>query len=67
MPKGLGKKYCSDFLDTGKFCQHGENCYFVHAIFPTGFSDTDREIMTKYVNKTEGLSFQKNVSEKEEE
>ena len=59
MPKGLSKKYCSDFLDTGKFCQHGEACSFVHAIFPSGFSDADKDIMTKHVNETEGLSFQK--------
>ena len=60
-PKGLEKKYCADFLDINEVCKHGENCNFVHAIFPSGFSDKDKEIMTKHVNETECLAF-KNVS-----
>ena len=61
-PKNMEKKYCSDYLDTDKQCKHGENCNFVHAIFPQGFSDKDKEIMTKFVNETNGLTFAKNVS-----
>ena len=60
-PKGLEKKYCSDFLDANESCKHGDKCNFVHAVFPSGFSEKDREIFTKYINETEGLSF-KNVS-----
>ena len=63
-PRGVEKKYCSDFMDTGKSCQHGDSCNFVHAVFPNGFSDNDKTLITKYVNETEGLSFTKNVSGK---
>ena len=66
-PRGLEKRYCSDFLDTSRYCAHGENCTFVHALYPSGFTDADKEIVTKFVNETEGLSFQKNVSGKKEE
>ena len=61
-PRNMEKKYCSDFLDTDKQCKHGENCTFVHAVYPQGFSDKDKEILTKFVNETNGLSFAKNVS-----
>ena len=63
-PRGVEKKYCSDFMDTGKSCQHGDSCNFVHAVFPNGFSDNDKTLITKHVNETEGLSFTKNVSGK---
>ena len=67
-PKGLEKKYCSDFLDTSRFCSHGDSCTFVHAAFPKDFSDNDKQIVTKFVNETEGLSFaKKNVSEEKKE
>ena len=61
-PRNMKKKYCSYFLDTDKQYKHGENCTFVHAVYPQGFSDKDKEILTKFVNETNGLSFAKNVS-----
>ena len=63
-PQGLEKNYCGNFLDVGEFCKHGDNCHFVHAAFPSGFSVHDKNIMEKYVQETEGLSFVKNVSQK---
>ena len=67
-PRGLEKKYCADFLDTSRYCSHGDNCTFVHAPFPQGFSDNDKQIFTKFINETEGLSFaKKNVSEEKKE
>ena len=61
-PQGLEKSYCSNFLDLRELCKHGENCHYVHAAFPSGFSEHDRSIMEKYVQETDGLSFAKTVS-----
>ena len=62
-PKGMDKRYCANFLDTNAFCKHGRNCKFIHALFPSGFTEKDKELMTKHVKETKGLSFKdKNVS-----
>ena len=62
-PKGMDKRYCANFLDTNAFCKHGRNCKFIHAVFPSGFTEKDKELMTKHVKETKGLSFKdKNVS-----
>ena len=41
-PQGLDKRYCSDFLDAGETCRHGDKCRFVHAVYPGGFTDKDK-------------------------
>ena len=62
-PRGLEKKYCSDFLDDGATCRHAEKCIFVHAIFPSGFSKNDVPIMEEHIKNTPGISLsKKNVS-----
>jgi len=45
LPKGLEKKYCSNFLDAGETCRHGDNCNFVHAVYPGGFTANDKQIV----------------------
>ena len=60
-PKGLEKRYCADFLDCGGTCKHGKDCHFEHALFPCGFTQVDRDLMTKHVNETEGLVFKNNM------
>ena len=61
--KGMEKKYCAEFLDMNNHCENGDNCHFVHALFPGGFSVNDKALMLKHVQDTEGLSFRdKNVS-----
>jgi len=59
-PQGMEKRYCADFLDVGQICSR-ENCTFVHAMYPSGFTEKDKDLMKKHVENTEGLSF-KNVS-----
>ena len=63
-PKGLTQRYCSDFLDTGTSCKHGENCNFVHAVYPGNIPEEDKKIIVEHVKNTEGLSFvdKKNAS-----
>ena len=62
-PRGLEKKYCSDFLDDGATCRHAEKCIFIHAIFPSGFSKNDVPIMEEHIKNTPGISLsKKNVS-----
>ena len=62
-PRGLEKKYCSDFLDDGATCRHAEKCIFEHAIFPSGFSKNDVPIMEEHIKNTPGISLsKKNVS-----
>ena len=63
-PHGLEKNYCSNFMDLGEFCKHGDDCKFTHATYPSGFSEHDRAIMEKYVQETDGLAFAKTVSPK---
>ena len=36
-PRGMEKIYCSDFLDVGVTCRHGETCHFEHTLFPKDF------------------------------
>ena len=60
-PKGMEKRYCADFLDTGEVCKHGDSCTFLHALYPSGFTENDKTLFAKHVESTEGLSF-KNVS-----
>ena len=44
-------------------CKYGDNCHFVHALFPGGFSENNKTLMVKHVQDTDGLSFKdKNVS-----
>ena len=45
LPKGLEKKYCSNFLDAGETCRHGDNCNFVHAVYPGGFTANDKPLV----------------------
>ena len=62
-PRGLEKKYCSDFLDDGATCRHAEKCIFVHAIFPSAFAKNDVPIMEEHIKNTPGISLnKKNVS-----
>ena len=61
--KGMNKRYCARFLDTNAFCKHGQNCKFIHAVFPSGFTEKDKELMTKHMKETKVLSLKdKNVS-----
>ena len=55
-PKGMEKKYCSDFLDAGEHCRHGDKCNFVHAVFPGGFTDKDKSLMENFIENESGLS-----------
>lgn len=57
----MEKKYCSDFLDAGESCHHGDKCNFVHAIFPGGFTDKDKPIMVKFIENESGLSSNPNA------
>ena len=58
----LKLKYCSDYLDTNATCRHGDECNYVHAIFPAGFHADDVKIMEDHVTNTEGYSFKdKNI------
>ena len=62
-PKGMEKRYCANFLDTNAFCKHERNCRFIHALFLSGFTEKDKELMIKHVKETKGLSFKdKNAS-----
>ena len=53
-PKGLSQKYCSDFLDTNANCRHGDNCNFIHAVYPSGFSNEDVKLMEEHISNNEG-------------
>ena len=55
-PKNLEKQYCTDFLDSNRICKHGNNCNFVHAIYPSGFTKNDKILMAKHIGDTDGLS-----------
>ena len=55
-PKNLEKQYCRDFLDSNRICKHGNNCNFVHAIYPSGFTKNDKILMAKHIGDTDGLS-----------
>jgi hypothetical protein len=59
-PKGLTNKYCSEFLNNGTSCRHGDNCNFSHAIFPHGFAKEDIKPFEEYISKTEGYEFTSN-------
>ena len=48
-PKNMEKRYCSNYLDAGRFCRYGRDCHFVHAVYPTGFTPHDKIIMEKYI------------------
>ena len=70
-PQGLDQRYCSDFLDAGENCRHGEKCRFVHAVYPGGFTTKDKPIIDNFIKNEPGLSFNpqckvttKNVSTK---
>ena len=66
-PQGLEHKYCSDFLDAGENCRHGEKCHFEHVVYPGGFSEKDKLKIDEFIKKEPGLSFNpanKNVSTK---
>ena len=56
LPKELEKRYCSFHLDTGRICTYGNQCRFVHANYPSGFTQNDKVIMDKYIQETNGLS-----------
>ena len=56
LPRNLDKKYCSNFLDAGRICRYGKECFFSHAVYPTGFTPHDKVIMEKYIRETDGLS-----------
>ena len=60
-PRGLEKKYCSDFLDSSSVCSHGNSCKFVHALYPKGFAANDLPIIDKFIVDTPGLSFNPSV------
>ena len=59
-PRGLDKKYCSDFMDAGENCRHGDKCHFVHAVFPGGFTEHDRPLVAEYIKNEPGLSMNPN-------
>ena len=56
LPKELEKKYCTHYLDSGRTCNYGKNCRYVHAIYPTGFTQNDKVVMDKFIHETDGLS-----------
>ena len=56
LPRNLEKKYCGNFLDAGRVCRFGKECFFTHAVYPTGFTPHDKIIMDKYIRETDGLS-----------
>ena len=56
-PRGLKHKYCAEFLDTGSSCHHGDNCNFIHAVWPNGFPEEDKKLMEEHVTNTQGYSF----------
>ena len=60
-PRGLEKKYCSDFLDSASVCLHGNACRFLHALYPKGFTTKDIPIVDKYIADTPGLSFNPSI------
>ena len=55
-PKGLSQKYCSDFLDVNANCRHGDNCNFIHAVYPSGFSSEDVKLMEEHIKNNDGYS-----------
>ena len=57
LPKGLSKKYCSEFLDTGTSCRHGDACHFEHAAYPHGFPDEDVKLLDEWIDKMDGYKF----------
>ena len=61
----MEKNYCTDFLDSNRICKRGSECNFVHAMYPSGFTDNDRILMAKHIQETDGLSAikDKNVSQ----
>ena len=58
----MEERYCADFLDVNLTCLHGDNCKFLHAVFPTGFKGDDASKFEEYVNKTPGLSLVKKTN-----
>ena len=46
-PKSLEEQYCTDFLDSNSTCKHGNNCHFVHAIYPSGFTKNNKILIGK--------------------
>ena len=59
-PQGLDQRYCSDFLDAGEACRHGDKCRFVHAVYPGGFTEKDKPIVDDFIKNEPGLSFNPN-------
>ena len=58
-PKDMEQKYCAEFIDVNLTCTRGEDCKFIHAVFPHGFKGNDAKILQEHVDKTPGLSFVK--------
>ena len=61
-PRGMEEKYCADFLDANLTCLHGDNCKFLHAVYPTGFKGDDAAKFAEYIEKTPGLSLVKKTN-----
>ena len=59
-PRDLDKKYCADFLDTNRNCRH-EKCNFVHAVYPSGFTEKDKRLMDAHIKETEGILVNPNM------
>ena len=53
-PRGMDKRYCSDFLDSNRSCRH-EKCNFVHVVYPSGFTEKDKRLMDAHIKETEGI------------
>jgi len=58
--RGLKKKYCSDFLDTNRSYCH-KKCNFIHAVYPSGFTNKDKPLMEAHIKETEGISLNPNM------
>ena len=56
LPRNLDNKYCTNYLDSSRYCKYGKECLFMHAPYPTGFTPHDKIIMEKYIRETDGLS-----------
>ena len=59
-PRGMDKRYCSDFLDSNRSCRH-EKCNFVHVVYPSGFTEKDKHLMEAHIKETEGISVNPNM------
>ena len=55
-PRTLVGKYCTDFLEMGNTCRHGDNCRFKHAVFPGNFIGNDAKLFEEFVKNTDDLS-----------